>query len=244
MRPAAIFTGFAGIGIVVGLIVAGGQKLDATDTDELTGAAVVDSKDAAPAAQPTTNPQSSMNARPIDAASQFYPADVDGKPLERMAMVPPELPKPTVAEKGVALPRPVAENAGVLSFRDRRLQLAGLTPTPDDKTCAAADGTEWPCGMLAKTNFRLFLRLRTVNCDLDSTEWTGTVTAPCKIGTQDLSQWLVENGWAAAESGSPLAETGDQARHAKRGVYGDDPRKAVAAPSADDIPPDGSADPL
>ncbi len=70
-------------------------------------------------------------------------------------------------DKGVNLVRPVAESAGVLAFGERRLQLAGINPTPADKICTDSKGREWPCGMLAKTNVRLFLRLRTVRCDLD-----------------------------------------------------------------------------
>lgn len=244
MRPAAILTGLAGIGIVTGLIAAGGQRLSAPDAGDMAGADIPDVEAPTPVAPPTTNPQASVNARPIDTASQFYPAAVDGKPLERIAApAPVEEPK-AAANKGIDLPRPIAESAGLLSIGGRKLQLAGVTPTPDDKTCTGEGGATWPCGMLAKTNFRLFLRLRTVNCDLDNAEWARTVTAACRIGTQDISQWLVENGWATAAAGSALTDAGKQAEAARRGIFGDDPRKLASDSATEQTPVDDMSDPL
>ncbi|MGO7273607.1 thermonuclease family protein, partial [Rhizobium ruizarguesonis] len=43
------------------------------------------------------------------------------------------------------LARPAVENAGILSFGERRLQLAGIVPTPVDRICGPA-GRQWPCG--------------------------------------------------------------------------------------------------
>ncbi|MBB3965979.1 thermonuclease family protein [Rhizobium metallidurans] len=246
MKPAALLTATAGIAIVIGLITAGGNRLSgasdvrraAQPAQEATGPETF-----APA-QSTANPDTSMTARPVDDASQFYPSSVDGKPLEREQAPEPERKPVAAAEKGIDLPRPVAESAGILGFGERRLQLAGLTPTPVDKTCPSAKGPEWPCGMLAKTNFRLFLRLRTVNCDLSDPNWSGTATASCKIGTQDLSAWLIENGWAEAEAGSAFAEAGAKAKRDGNGIYGQDPRQAGAIDTLDLTQPQDMSDPL
>ncbi len=245
MRPATILTAVAGIGIVIALIASGGQRLR-TDTQQTAAADEATAPKRAETTAilaPTTDPAASMNARPIDDASQFYPASVDGKPLERVAAAIPEMPK-VKAENGVDLPRPVAESAGILGFGDRRLQLAGIDPTPPDKVCNGADGGDWPCGMLAKTNFRLFLRLRTVHCDLDNASWSGTTTTSCTIGTQDISQWLVENGWAAPSEGSPLADIGKTAKDEKKGIYGDDPRKGDPLTPETEPLPEALPDPL
>jgi endonuclease YncB( thermonuclease family) len=239
MRPAAIFTAVAGIGIVADLIAAGGQRLGSTiDPAETAAPMEAQVPPPAPTAQPTSNPEASMNARRVDEASQFYPAVIDGKPLERIAPVVPEQPADPAKDRGVNLVRPIGESAGVLAFGDRRLQLAGIDPTPADKTCIDSGGREWPCGMLAKTNLRLLLRLRAVRCDLDSAEWTGTVTAACRIGTQDISQWLVENGWAEAAKGSALAEAGEKAKQAGKGIHGNDPRSLAETSGPEDLPSD------
>lgn len=108
------------------------------------------------------------------------------------------------------LARPAVENAGILSFGERRLQLAGIVPTPVDRICGPA-GRQWPCGMMAKTALRLLLRNRSVTCDLDTAEWKETITTACRLGTEDLSAWLAENGWAEAAAGSPLTSAAEKA---------------------------------
>jgi len=83
-----------------------------------------------------------------------------------------------------------------------------------------------------------------VTCDLDDANWKGTATASCKIGTQDLSEWLAENGWAEAAPGSAFAAASETARADKKGIFGDDPRKgAPIAPPADPPPDDNPLDP-
>ena len=245
MKPAALLTAVAGIAIVMGMLMAGRDRFSGPDASAVASeAAAPDAGSAdAPPPPPTADPQASMNARPVDDASQFYPAQVEGKPLERVAAPEPEKPKPE-PRKDAVLPRPVAENAGVLAFGDRKLALSGVIATPDDKTCKDADGSEWPCGMLAKTNFRLFLRLRSVTCDLDDANWSDTATASCKIGTQDLSAWLVDNGWAEAATGSPLIEAGEKAKTEKKGIFGDDPRKGAPVAPPPDPPADNPLDPI
>jgi endonuclease YncB( thermonuclease family) len=232
--------------VVVGMLAIGRERFAepdaATTASELT-AETSTAEDTAIKQPIPPDPKTSMEARPVDPASQFYPAEVDGKPLERVAAPEPAKPKPE-PQKAAVLPRPVADSAGVLAFGARKLQLAGVVPTPDDRICKEPDGTEWPCGMLAKTNFRLFLRLRSVTCDLDDANWSGTTTAACRIGTQDLSEWLVENGWADAASGSAFAEAGEQAKAGKKGIYGEDPRKGAPMTLAPDPPPDDPLDPI
>lgn len=246
MRPAALLTAVAGIAIVAGMLAAGRERFSGQDAMPAASeaAATAIEPNAVPNAPPALpDPKVSMEARPVDPASQFYPAEVNGKPLERVAAPEPEKPKPA-PQKDAVLPRPVAESAGVLAFGARKLQLAGVVPTAEDKVCKEPDGSEWPCGMLAKTNFRLFLRLRSVTCDLDDANWSGTATASCKIGTQDLSQWLVENGWADAATGSAFSDAGEKARSEKKGIYGDDPRKGAALTLPPGPPPDDPLDPI
>jgi hypothetical protein len=68
--------------------------------------------------------------------------------------------------------------------------------------------------------------------------------ASCKIGTQDVSRWLVENGWAEAAAGSALADAGAKAKQDKKGLYGGDPRKNAPSTIEDDPGQDDAPDPL
>ncbi|MHC2299288.1 thermonuclease family protein [Rhizobium mongolense] len=245
MRPAALLTAVAGITIVAGMLAAGRERFAGPDT-AATGSeesvTTAESKETPKPPLALPDPKISMSARPVDEASRFYPAQADGKPLERVATAEREKPKPE-PQKAATLQRPVAESAGILAFGNRKLRLAGIVPTQADKVCKEPDGNEWPCGMLAKTNFRLFLRLRSVTCDLEDANWTGVTTASCKIGAQDLSEWLVENGWADAAAGSALAEAAAKAKAEKKGVYGEDPRKGAPL-TLPPGPPDNPLDPI
>lgn len=223
MRPAAFFTGIGGIAVVVGLLMAGEARLGgSTGTDET-----------ATAEQPAPElvPEEKVEAPAPSAGPADEPAGARDQTPAQAAAAPPQPADPPAAQgrrpearKSTELARPVVENAGLLSFGERRLQLAGIIPTPADRICGTGNG-RWPCGMLAKTALRLMLRNRTVTCDLDDAEWTGTAIADCRIGEQDIGRWLVENGWAETAAGSPLIAAAGKAKQDRQGLYGDDPRR-------------------
>ncbi|MBB3649352.1 endonuclease YncB(thermonuclease family) [Rhizobium sp. BK619] len=238
MRPAAIFTGLMGMAVVAGLLMAGEARLrggtagDEPVSAEETAAAV---EPPAPAGEPATisDDRAEVIVRSTEPAAQ-PPAPPSPGPADGIAAKSAESEKRAetaagqtarpAAKKPVELARPAVENAGLLSFDERKLQLAGIVPTPADKICGPT-GRQWPCGMMAKTALRQLLRNRSIACDLDSAEWKDTATTACRLGAQDLGTWLAENGWAEAAAGSPLAWAAEKARQAGKGLYGDDPRR-------------------
>ncbi|WP_434712005.1 thermonuclease family protein [Rhizobium sp. YTUHZ045] len=237
MRPAAFITGIVGMAVVAGLLMAGEARLRGGTSGKET--ATIEQPATGTAADPTSKPN--RPAAPI--------SDTDAEIIARAAQpAPPPSPVPpaaaaaepadtvrqqdaaagqaagSAAQKPMELTRPVAENAGILSFGGRRLQLAGIIPTPVDRICGPA-GRQWPCGMMAKTALRQLLRNRSLTCDLDTAEWQGTVITACRLGAQDLGTWLAESGWAQAGPGSPLASVAEKAKQAQKGIYGGDPRR-------------------
>ena len=46
-------------------------------------------------------------------------------------------------------------------------------------------------------------------------------------------QWLVENGWARAKDGTPMADVMKKAEEDKRGIFGDPP---AALPATQEVP--------
>ncbi|NKL17819.1 thermonuclease family protein [Rhizobium leguminosarum] len=235
MRPAAFITGITGMAVVAGLLLAGEARLGGGTAGEETMSAeetATAPADAAPeAGEPATmsDDRAEMIARSAEPAASPAP-----EPGDAVAPQPADVPQQgetpagqtasPAAKKPVELARPAVDNAGILSFGERRLQLAGIVPTPVDRICGPA-GRQWPCGMLAKTALRLLLRNRSVSCDLETVEWRETVTTACRLGTEDLGAWLAENGWAEAAVGSPLSAAAEKARQAGKGLYGDDPRR-------------------
>ncbi|PDS74732.1 thermonuclease family protein [Rhizobium sp. L43] len=234
MRPAAVFTGLIGMAVVAGLLLAGETRLrggtagdETLSTEETASAAAVAAPE--PSEPAISDEQAERIAGSAEPAPPPSPAPSEGT-VPKLADVNQQAQTATrqaadpAAKKPVELARPAVENAGVLSFGERRLQLAGVIPTAADKICGPA-GRQWPCGMMAKTALRQLLRNRSVSCDLDTAEWKGTMSASCRLGPQDLGAWLIENGWAEAAAGSPLASAAETARQAGKGVYGDDPRR-------------------
>ena len=264
MRPTALATGLAGIAVVGILLAMGASSLEknpasssggifadlatkekaspaavapiVADATETTATTV-----AKPAAQDTSQSQNAPTASPSTPQAAAPATD---------PATPPPSPQPgdakpadtkTIELKSVDLGRITAESAGLLVIGDKKLQLAGVVPTDPNQTCTGPSGKEWPCGTIARTALRAFLRARAITCDLPSADWQGTITATCRFVKTDLSDWLARNGWAQAEVGSSLVAAGDEARKDNRGIYGDDPRKDRSSTLA---PPPVQEDPL
>lgn len=178
------------------------------------------------------------------APEQFgLPQDVTAQPLER---VEPRMPLSQPVAKPEAVPtilrHPVALSAGLIQFGDRLLQLDGIMPEKADRLCGET-GKTWPCGTVAKTAFRNFLRARALSCTVPKNGWQGTLTATCSVNNTDPAAWLAENGWADASAGSPLAAKVAAARQSRLGFFGDDPRDFSTAPvPLDTSPLPGDAD--
>jgi len=110
--------------------------------------------------------------------------------------------------------------------------------------CTGPSGKSWPCGLAARTAFRMYLRGRTIDCDLPSATWQGTVKGACRYVRVDLSAWLVRFGWAEPEPGSPLAPLVDEAKQKQRGIYGDDPRKTGKSTLGPALPKEDPLNPI
>jgi endonuclease YncB( thermonuclease family) len=103
----------------------------------------------------------------------------------------------------------------------RTVTIAGTESLPVEETCEY-EGRSWPCGMHARTAFRMWLRGRALDCDLPENPGA-SVTAACSLGEQDAATWLVSNGWARAAPGSASAGDEAEARAAGRGIFGPPP---------------------
>lgn len=151
---------------------------------------------------------------------------IDDRPLTRLPPREPlTLPKEEEPQAAsTLLHRPLAISAGVLSFGGRDLKIAGIVPTEPDRLCTTDEGERWPCGMVARTAFRNYLRGRSLECDVPGADWQGTANAACRMMEADLGLWLAQSGWAEAEAVSPYAEAAAEARKARLGIFGADPR--------------------
>src|SRR5690606_26049500 len=98
------------------------------------------------------------------------------------------------------------------------------------------------CGARARSAFRAFLRGRAVTCEVPTEPDKAVITAACRMGKQDVSEWLVENGWARAAAGGPYAQAGEAVRAAGKGIFGPPSTAGILppAPEAFTMPADPS----
>lgn len=140
-------------------------------------------------------------------------------PLSQLSLALP--PKPDIG-KGSKLFQPVAVESAVVESQGRRVAISGTRSVAADVRCTH-DGKDWPCGMRARTAFRLLLRGRALNCAIPDTDERTVLVAECRLGKLDVGAWLVKNGWAHAAPGGPYAEDEAAARRGGKGIFGPPP---------------------
>jgi len=156
----------------------------------------------------------------VPATDPASPASVETTAETAAALdtsaAPPAEPKVETADTR-RYPFPIAIDSGTIRSGENTIHIAGVEPIAPDARCA--DGPRsWPCGVRARTEFRAWLRGRTLSCEPAD---AGAPEAPtaCRLGEEDVGEWLVRNGWANAEPGSRYAASADQARKAGRGIW-------------------------
>ncbi|OJF98509.1 hypothetical protein [Pararhizobium antarcticum] len=242
--------GCAGIALTIALLSAGSAVIKGRDsadsadfvleTPEITdldGASEIDANEDAGIAPFDEAAPAVRSIAPLEFG---LPEAVTSAPLERIEpRTPLSAPEVKVVKPvTTVLRQPVAVAAGLIRFGDRLLQLQGLLPQDAARICDHG-GTSWPCGMVARTAFRNFLRARALVCTMPEGGWTGTATATCTVAGLDPALWLVDNGWASLPDGSPLAEKALAAARAGRGFSGPDPRDTRPV-----IPEEDGVDPI
>ncbi len=188
-----------------------------------------------------------VRSRTVDSeAIASSPAQTDGlerieprAPLSDLALAGPlKLPKTTMPGdwKGTKLFQPVASAAGLIEAKGYAIAVSGIDVVGQDETCAEGDKS-WACGMRARTAFRAFLRGRAVVCSVPPEGGRDRIAAECRVGNQDVGQWLVENGWARAAAAGPYVEAGDKARTEKKGIFGEAPDMSGLPPAPPETGP-------
>jgi endonuclease YncB( thermonuclease family) len=235
-RTATFIAGMIGLLVWGYLVVAAGQSFreDPVDYDiqdlDVPDPAELDLPDVSEAPAPVTEQQvqiasrePSRRVRAIEPQQFASPAFTDTGDLERIAARAPlaDPPRPARA-KVVLLHRPTSVQAGVIGFGDSQtVRLVDVTPTELERACPDAQDGTWACGIMARTQQRLFIRNRSLACETASPQWQGEIRTRCWIGLQDVSTWLARYGWAEAEPESPIFELTELARAERRGLFGD-----------------------
>jgi endonuclease YncB( thermonuclease family) len=114
--------------------------------------------------------------------------------------------------------------AGLLPTDTVLIRLEGIDAREANETCKKENGTSWPCGAKARAALTRFIRTRAVTCTLPQGGETKDFAARCSVMGQDLSTWLVRQGWATPQKGAEpeLAKALDAAKSERLGLWQSD----------------------
>ena len=85
------------------------------------------------------------------------------------------------------------------------IRIDGIAARAAAETCKRDDGTIWPCGAQARGALIHLIRTRAVTCTLPPGGEVAEFAARCSVMGQDLSAWLVRQGWATPKDGAEPA---------------------------------------
>ncbi len=203
---------------------------DSTAVEEPDKATIADVAAPPAAKQETAAKGARLTVRTVEPDLVVPPEEDLAQPLQRIAPRPAlSEPKEKEQPSSIILQRPVALAAGLVQAGDRTVQLKDMEPESIERVCGSGERS-WPCGVVARTAFRNFLRARALACEEIEEKADGTTAATCKVGGENVTGWLVANGWATPRAGSNLKAQADEARKARLGFYGNDPRDIDRAP--------------
>ena len=149
---------------------------------------------------------------------------------ESQAPEPPPAEEPTfatTAEQAGERPNQyklvIIQSAGEIDVREHMIRLAHIEAPGADEVCTAEAGRQWPCGARARTALRRLVRRRAIDCfeDTENAVPGAPLPADCEVAGINLSEWLVEYGWArpAADAPRKFEQLYNTAQVNKRGLF-------------------------
>ena len=124
------------------------------------------------------------------------------------------------AEQVQAVPQIV--DADTFYAGPTKIRLSGIDAPEMDQICIDAAGKDWKCGIEAREKLQAFARDRSWACTLTGKDVYKRYLGSCTVKGEDVSRWLVRNGWALAFRRYSTAYVADEdyAREQKRGLWG------------------------
>jgi endonuclease YncB( thermonuclease family) len=106
---------------------------------------------------------------------------------------------------------------GLLTVSDYLVRLYGIYVPPTDQTCYNFIRPS-PCGSRAALALDFRIAGDFVHCFPRAAYNDGSLVASCSVGQQDLSEWMLQKGWALALPDAPFEYTALERIARSRGV--------------------------
>lgn len=95
------------------------------------------------------------------------------------------------------------QDDGLLKISGYRIHLYGIYIPPTGQTCYSFI-RPMPCGSRAALALNFKIEGDFVHCTQRLRHVDDSITATCSLGNEDLSEWLLQKGWAVALPGAPF----------------------------------------
>lgn len=108
-----------------------------------------------------------------------------------------------------------------IEIHGQRIRLWGIDAPESAQQCTSANGASEPAGRRAATALADIIASRTVSCVERDRDQYGRPVSVCRVGEQDISRAMVEQGWAWAyvRYSRDYVSQEQTAREAQRGVW-------------------------
>jgi endonuclease YncB( thermonuclease family) len=107
-----------------------------------------------------------------------------------------------------------------IDIHGTRIRLHGIDAPESGQPCTI-NGKAWPCGRRAAFALSDKIKGHTVECRPKDTDRYGRSVAVCRANGDDVSGWMVEQGWAVAYRRYSLDYVNEErhAANARRGIW-------------------------
>lgn len=112
-------------------------------------------------------------------------------------------------------------NGDTLDIGGRRIRLFGIDALGVARSCRDERGAAYPCARRAVGALQAKIGTRTIACDPRGADGLDLIPAVCRMGDEDLNEWMVRQGWAVAAGGEGrgYARAEAQAKSERLGVW-------------------------
>lgn len=117
--------------------------------------------------------------------------------------------------------QPVVADGDTLTINGQRIRLFGVDALEAEQFCQNDRGQDWQCGGKATQALAELVRGQSVTCEQRDIDQYGRMVAVCRIGSRDIGEEMVRQGWAVAFRKYSSAYVGaeDEAQLARRGIW-------------------------
>jgi endonuclease YncB( thermonuclease family) len=131
--------------------------------------------------------------------------------MRRSLLVLLLLAAPAQAAQNLSGPATVIDG-DTIELNGVRIHLYGIDAPESAQLCETAGGRSYPCGREATRRLRHRIGEATVTCEPHQPDGKGRISAVCRVGAEDLSAWLVTQGFALASRTSSTSYVRQESR--------------------------------